>query len=351
MVSDKRSILQLIIALQKVLRAYKKLGVFVFKTELTRRLNIKFPIIQGGMMWISKAELVSGVSNAGGLGIISALTFDTPEKLADEIEKTKRLTVKPFGVNLTFLPTLRPVNYDAYIDVIIDKGIKVIETAGRNPEQYMQKFKNNNITVIHKCTSIRHALKAEKIGCDFISIDGFECAGHPGEDDVTSLILIPRAKDELKIPVIASGGFADGRGLVAALALGAEGINLGTRFVCTVEASVHEKIKQRLLEAKETDTMLVERTLKNTIRVLRNPHAEKVLEMEKGGATLQELAPLLSGLRGLKAIQTGGIDDALFACGQSVGLIYDILTVGDLLTKIVNEAKEIIQQRLKNIVS
>lgn len=323
----------------------------MFKTELTERLNIQYPIIQGGMMWISKAELASCVSNAGGLGIITALTFDTPEKLANEIDKTKNLTDKLFGVNLTFLPTLKPVNYDAYIDVIIDKGIKVIETAGRNPERYMQKFKDNKITVIHKCTSVRHALKAEKIGCDFVSIDGFECAGHPGENDVTSLILIPRAKDELKIPVIASGGFADGRGLVAALALGAEGINLGTRFVGTVEAPAHENIKKRLLEAKETDTMLVERSLKNTIRVLRNPHAEKIFEMEQNGATLQELAPLLSGLRGLKAIRTGDMDDALFACGQSVGLIYDIPTVEDLITKIVNEAKQIVEQRLKNIVS
>lgn len=323
----------------------------MFKTILTERLNIKYPIIQGGMMWISKAELVSSVSNAGGLGIITALTFDTPEKLAAEIDKTRQMTDKPFGVNLTFLPTLRPINYDAYIDVIIEKGIKIIETAGRNPENYIQKFKDNNITVIHKCTSVRHALKAEKIGCDFVSIDGFECAGHPGEDDVTSLILIPRAKDELKIPIIASGGFADGRGLVAALALGAEGINLGTRFVGTVEAPVHENIKKKLLEAKETDTMLVERSLKNTVRVLRNAHAEKVLEMEKNGATLQELAPLLSGLRGLKAIQTGETDDSLFACGQAVGLVYDIPTVNELVSRIVKEAKEIVENRLKNIVS
>jgi len=328
-----------------------KIGGKMFRTVLTERLNIQYPIIQGGMMWISKAELVSSVSNAGGLGIITALTFDTPEKLAAEIDKTKQMTDKPFGVNLTFLPTLRPINYDAYIDVIIEKGIKVIETAGRNPENYMQKFKDNGITVIHKCTSVRHALKAEKIGCDFVSIDGFECAGHPGEDDVTSLILIPRAKDELKIPIIASGGFADGRGLVAALALGAEGINLGTRFVGTVEAPVHENIKKRLLDAKETDTMLVERSLKNTVRVLRNAHAEKILEMEKNGATLQELAPLLSGLRGLKAIQTGETEDSLFACGQSVGLVYDIPTVNELISRIVKEAKEIIENRLKNIVS
>ncbi|KAA0259036.1 nitronate monooxygenase [Deferribacter autotrophicus] len=322
----------------------------MFKTKLTERLGIKYPIIQGGMMWISRAELAAAVSEAGGLGIITALSFDTPEKLAEEIDKAKKLTDKPFGVNLTFLPTLRPVNYDAYIDVIVDKGIKIIETAGRNPEPYMEKLKNNNITVIHKCTSVRHALKAQKIGCDFVSIDGFECAGHPGEDDVTSLILIPRAVDELDIPVIASGGFGDARGFVAALALGAEGVNMGTRFVATKEAPVHENIKKRLIEAKETDTMLVERSLRNTIRVLRNKHAEKILEMENNGATLQKLAPLLSGLRGLEAIKTGNVDDALFACGQVVGLINDVPTVKELIENIVREAKEIIKNRLANII-
>lgn len=323
----------------------------MLKTKVTEKLGIEYPIIQGGMMWISTAELASAVSNAGGLGIITALSFDTPEKLAAEIDKAKSLTDKPFGVNLTFLPTLRPVNYDAYIDVIIDKGVKIIETAGRNPEAYMDKLKSNGITVIHKCTSVRHALKAQKIGCDFVSIDGFECAGHPGEDDVTSLILIPRAVDELDIPVIASGGFGDGRGLVAALALGAEGVNMGTRFVATKEAPVHENIKKRLIEAKETDTMLVERSLKNTVRVLRNKHAEKVLEMENNGATLQELAPLLSGLRGLEAIKTGDCESALFACGQIVGLINDIPTVKELIDNIIKEAEEIINQRLKNIFS
>ncbi|MGA1846092.1 NAD(P)H-dependent flavin oxidoreductase [Deferribacter abyssi] len=322
----------------------------MFKTKLTERLGIKYPIIQGGMMWISKAELAAAVSEAGGLGIITALSFDKPEKLAEEIDKAKNLTDKPFGVNLTFLPTLRPVNYDAYIDVIVDKGIRIIETAGRNPEPYMKKLKENDIIVIHKCTSVRHALKAQKIGCDFVSIDGFECAGHPGEDDVTSLILIPRAVDELDIPVIASGGFGDARGFVAALALGAEGVNMGTRFVATKEAPVHENIKQILIEAKETDTMLVERSLKNTVRVLKNKHAEKILEMEKNGATLQELAPLLSGLRGLEAIKTGNADDALFACGQVVGLINDIPTVKELIDDIVNEAKKIIKNRLANII-
>ncbi len=318
----------------------------MFKTKITEALGIEYPIIQGGMMWISKAELVSAVSNAGGLGIITALSFDKPEKLAEEIDRCKKMTDKPFGVNITFLPTLRPVNYDAYIDVIIEKGIKIMETAGRNPEPYMKKLKDAGIKVIHKCTSVRHAKKAEAIGCDFVSIDGFECAGHPGEDDVTSLILIPRAVDELNIPVIASGGFGDARGFLAALSLGAEGVNMGTRFVATKEAPVHENIKKKLVEAKETDTILVERSLKNTLRALKNKHALKIKEMEENGATLEELAPLLSGLRGLKALQTGELDDALFACGQVVGLINDIPTVKEVIDSIISGAEKILKERM-----
>jgi len=318
----------------------------MFKTKITEALGIKYPIIQGGMMWISKAELVSAVSNAGGLGIITALSFDKPEKLAEEIDRCKKMTDKPFGVNITFLPTLRPVNYEAYIDVIIEKGIKIMETAGRNPEPYMKKLKDAGIKVIHKCTSVRHAKKAEAIGCDFVSIDGFECAGHPGEDDITSLILIPRAVDELNIPVIASGGFGDARGFLAALSLGAEGVNMGTRFVATKEAPVHENIKKKLVEAKETDTILVERSLKNTLRALKNKHALKIKEMEENGATLEELAPLLSGLRGLKALQTGELDDALFACGQVVGLINDIPTVKEVIDSIISGAERILKERM-----
>ena len=322
----------------------------MFETKITKALGIKYPIIQGGMMWLSKAELVSEVSNAGGLGIITALSFDKPEKLAEEIDRCRDMTDRPFGVNITFLPTLRPVNYDAYIDVIIDKGIKIMETAGRNPEPYMKKLKEAGIKVIHKCTSIRHAKKAEAIGCDFVSIDGFECAGHPGEDDITSLILIPRAVDELNIPVIASGGFGDTRGFLAALSLGAEGINMGTRFVATKEAPAHQNIKKKLVEAKETDTILVERSLKNTLRALKNKHALKIKEMEERGATLEELAPLLSGLRGLKALQTGEIDDALFACGQVVGLIKDIPTVKELIEGIIKEAEKILKERMCRFV-
>lgn len=321
----------------------------MFNTKVTKMLGIKYPIIQGGMMWVSKAKLVSAISNSGGLGILSALTFKTTEDLEEEIKKCKDLTDKPFGVNVTFLPTLKPVNYEKYIEVIIKSGIKIVETAGRNPEPYMKIFKDNGITVIHKCTSVRHAKKAELIGCDIVSIDGFECAGHPGEDDVTSLILIPRTVDEVNIPVIASGGFGDGRGLVAALSLGAEGVNMGTRFLATKEAEIHSEIKKKLIESKETDTILVERSLRNSARVLKNKHALKVKEMEDKGATLQELAPLLSGLLGLKAIETGDAENALLACGQIVGLIKGIPTVKELIEGIIIEAKNIIQNRLLNL--
>jgi nitronate monooxygenase len=319
----------------------------MFKTQFTKDFGVELPIMQGGMMWISKKELVSAVSNAGGLGILSALTFETPDKLANEIEQTKKLTNKPFGVNLTFLPTLKPVNYDAYIEVIIQSGVKIVETAGRNPSDYIEKLKSNNVKIIHKCTSIRHALKAQSIGCDYVSIDGFECAGHPGEDDVTSLILIPRANDELNIPVIASGGFGDARGFVAALSLGACAVNMGTRFMVTKEAPLHENIKQALLKAKETDTVLVERSLKNTLRAFKNAHALKVLELEQQGSTLEELAPYLSGLNGKKMLDEGSIDNGLLACGQVIGLINDIPTIKELITNIINQAKSIIQNQAK----
>ncbi|MGC8502387.1 NAD(P)H-dependent flavin oxidoreductase [Desulfurella sp.] len=321
----------------------------MFETQFTKDFNVEYPIMQGGMMWISKKELVSAVSNAGGLGILSALSFETPELLANEIEQTKKLTTRPFGVNLTFLPTLKPVNYNAYIDVIVQSGVKIVETAGRNPADYIEKLKNNNIKVIHKCTSIRHAIKAQNIGCDYVSIDGFECAGHPGEDDVTSLILIPRAKDELNIPVIASGGFGDARGFVAALSLGACAVNMGTRFMMTKEAPVHVNIKQALLKAKETDTVLVERSLKNTLRAFKNKHALKVLELENNKATLEELAPYLSGLNGKKMLEEGLIDNALLACGQVIGLINDIPTTKEVIVNIINQAKQIIEQQARLI--
>ena len=263
----------------------------VFKTRVTEELGINHPIIQGGMMWVSQPELVAAVSEAGGLGVLTALTFETAEGLADAIARTRALTDRPFGVNLTFLPTLVPKDYGSLIDVIVDEGIQIVETAGRNPEPYLDRIKAGGAKVIHKCTSVRFAKKAESIGCDYVSIDGCECAGHPGEDDVTSLVLIPVTVDAVTIPVIASGGFADARGLVAALALGAEAMNLGTRFVATEEAPAHINVKNWLVEATETDTMFVMRSLRNTERVLRNEVAEKVVELEEGGAGIAELAP------------------------------------------------------------
>lgn len=322
----------------------------MFKTKLTELFNIEYPIVQGGMQWVSRAELVAAVSDAGGLGILSALTFPSPEELAAEIRRTKSFTNKSFGVNVTLLPTLRPMDIDAYIDVIIEEGIKIVETAGRSPEPYMERFKSAGIKVIHKCTAVRFARNAERLGCDVISIDGFECAGHPGEDDVTSLLLIPLTVDAIKIPVIGSGGFGDARGFVAALALGAEGVNMGTRFMATQEAPVHPKVKELLVQSSERDTMLIQRSLRNTARVLRNPVAEKVTEMEKQGATLEDLAPLISGSRGKEVLETGELDQGLLACGQVVGLIHHIPTVKEIIDTIVSEAKEIVKQRLYELV-
>lgn len=320
------------------------------KTQLTERLGIQHPVVQGGMMWVSQPELVAAVSEAGGLGILTALSFGTPEGLADAIARTRELTDRPFGVNLTFLPTLKAPDYPAFIKTIVSEGIPVVETAGRNPEPFLEQIKSGGALVIHKCTAVRFALKAEAIGCDMVSIDGFECAGHPGEDDVTSLILIPRAVDELSIPVIASGGFADGRGLAAALALGAEGINMGTRFVVTQEAPVHPAIKQRLVEVDETRTALVMRSLRNSERVLKNDWAEKIIGMEKEGAGISELAPLLSGKNGLKALREGNPEIGLLAAGQSTGLIRDIPSVAELMEKIISDAAEILGKRLPGML-
>jgi len=317
---------------------------------VTDLLGIEHPILQGGMMWVSQPGLVAAVSNAGAMGILTALTFGTPEGLAQAIDETRRLTDQPFGVNLTFLPTLKAPDYGGFIDVIVDKKIPLVETAGRNPEPYMEAIKAGGALVVHKCTAVRFAKKAESIGCDMVSIDGFECAGHPGEDDVTSLILVPRTVDEISIPVIASGGFGDGRGLAAALALGAEGINMGTRFVATAEAPIHEGIKQALVQATETNTTLVMRTLKNSERVLRNAWAEKVLERESQGATLPDLIPLLKGEHGLKALKEGDANHGLLAAGQVVGLIHDIPTVAELIDTIVGDAVDIMGTRLPGML-
>jgi len=323
----------------------------VFKTRVTEELGIEHPIIQGGMMWVSQPELVAAVSEAGGLGILTALTFETAEGLSDAIARTRALTDRPFGVNLTFLPTLIPKDYGSLIDAIVDEGIGIVETAGHNPEPYIERIKAGGAKVIHKCTSVRFAKKAEAIGCDFVSIDGCECAGHPGEEDITSLVLIPVTVDAVKIPVIASGGFADARGLVAALALGADAVNMGTRFVATREAPAHEKVKEWFVTASEVDTMYVMRSLRNTERVLRNPVAEKVVEMEGRGATIQELAPLITGKNGLRVLKDGETDVGLMAAGQSVGLVRDIPTVRDLIESIIDEARQITGKRLMGMIA
>jgi len=313
----------------------------MFKTRITELFGIKYPIIQGGMMWISRAELVAAVSNAGGLGIITAFTFPTPQELADEIKKTRGLTDKPFGVNITLLPTLRPVDIDGYFNAVIDAGIKIVETAGRSPEAYMERLKAAGIKVIHKCTAVRFARTAQRIGCDAVSIDGFECAGHPGEEDVTSLVLIPLTVDAVEIPVIASGGFGDGRGFVAALALGAEAVNMGTRFMATKEAPGHPKVKEWLVQASERDTLLLLRSFRNTMRALKNPTSEKVLEIERQGADIHQLESLISGRVGRNLIETGNIDNGLLTAGEVIGLVHDIPTVKELVDRIINEAEEV----------
>jgi len=322
----------------------------MFKTRVTDLFGIDHPIIQGGMHWVARAELSSAVSDAGGLGIISALTFPSPEALATEIRRMKEFTNKPFGVNVTFIPTLRPVNYSEYFETIIGEGVKIVETAGRNPEPYMSRLKTAGIKVIHKCTAIRFAKRAEAIGCDAVTIEGFECAGHPGEDDVTTLALIPLAVDAVNIPVIASGGFGDGRGLVAALALGAEGLNMGTRFMATQEAPAHPKVKEWLVRATERDTMLVMRSLRNTERVLKNALAERVAEMEKRGATLEELTPLLTGERGKHLLETGNLDYGLQTASQAIGLVHDIPTVREVVDSIIGQAGDIIKERMSRFV-
>jgi nitronate monooxygenase len=324
----------------------------MLKTRITEFFGVERPIVQGGLMWVATAELVSAVANAGGMGFMTALTFPDAERLRAEIRKCRERTDKPFGVNLTFLPTLRPPDYPALIRVCIEEGIRFIETAGRNPEPYMPQIKAAGIRVIHKCTSVRHALKAERVGCDAISIDGFEAAGHPGEDDVTTLILVPLVRDAVGLPLIASGGFADGRGLVAALALGADGMNMGTRFVATREAPVHENLKNELIRRSETETRLIMRSLRNTERVLHNRAADKVLEIESMGNTqIQDLIPYVSGLKGREMLEGGDVEKATMAAGQCIGLIRDIPTCRELLDRIMAEAEEILKSRLARMLS
>jgi nitronate monooxygenase len=312
------------------------------RTRVTEMLGIRYPIVQGGMMWVGRAELASAVSNAGGLGILTALTQPTPAALTQEIERCRTMTDKPFGVNLTILPSASPPPYEAYLDAIINSGVKILETAGSNPKEFIIKAKNAGITIIHKCTAVRHALSSERNGVDIISIDGFECAGHPGEDDIGGLVLIPAAAKQLKIPVIASGGIGDGRGLAAALALGAEGVNMGTRFCATVEAPIHDNIKQMMVSKTERDTNIIFRTLHNSGRVLKNAISDEVVATENrpGGCEFKDIHHLVKGIRGRETLETGTIDNGLVWGGQVVGLIDDIPTCDVLLQRMVNECRE-----------
>ncbi|MEY3104602.1 MAG: hypothetical protein RJA72_634 [Pseudomonadota bacterium] len=320
----------------------------VMKTRITELFGIQHPIIQGGMHYVGFAELAAAVSNAGGLGIITGLTQKSPTLLSEEIAKCRSLTDKPFGVNLTFLPTVTSPDYPGYIKAIVEGGVKAVETAGNNPQKWLPMLQEAGIKVIHKCTSVRHSLKAQAIGCDAVSVDGFECGGHPGEDDVPNFILLPRAADELKIPFVASGGMADGRSLVAALALGAEGINMGTRFIATQEAPVHQHVKDAIVAASELDTRLVMRPLRNTERVLKNAAVDRLLEKEKLLGTGLRFEDIVDEVAGVypKIMLEGDMDAGAWSCGMVAGLIHDIPTVKALIDRIMAEAEAIIAQRL-----
>lgn len=321
------------------------------KTRLTEMFGIETPLICGGMMRVGTAELAAAASNAGALGVMTALTQPTPDLLAAEIEKCQSLTDKPFAVNLTVGVVATEINYDDYVDVIVRSGVKVVETAGRSPEPFMDVFNANDVKVIHKCVAVRHALKAERVGVAMVSIDGFECAGHPGEEDVTGLVLIPAAVNKLKIPVVASGGFADGRGLAAALALGAEGINMGTRFMVTQEAPIHHNIKQKIVDMDETQTSLIFRSFRNTARVYTNDVALQVAEKEKAGADFGDIHELVSGKNQDKAWTTGDIDAGMVTVGMCGGLINDIPTCDELVRNIMNDAETIIGERLGGMMA
>jgi nitronate monooxygenase len=317
------------------------------RTRFTDLVGIEHPVVQGGMMWVGRAELAAAVSNAGGLGILTALTQPTPDDLRREINRCRTMTDKPFGVNLTILPSVSPPPYAEYRKAIIDSGVTIVETAGHKPQEHLEAFKAHGIVVLHKCTAVRHALSAERMGVDVISIDGFECAGHPGEDDIGGLILIPAAVDKLRIPVIASGGFGDGRGLVAALALGAEGINMGTRFCATAEAPIHDAIKQFIVANDERATNLIFRKFKNTGRVARNSVSDKVVEISAGAdAVFADIQPYVSGALGRRALETGDLDAGLVWAGQVQGLVHDVPTCAELIGRIMAEAHRIISGRL-----
>ncbi|MHA3981682.1 NAD(P)H-dependent flavin oxidoreductase [Acinetobacter venetianus] len=322
------------------------------KTKITELFEIEHPIIQGGMHYVGFAELAAAVSNAGGLGIITGLTQRTPENLAKEIARCREMTDKPFGVNLTFLPTVNTPDYPAFVDVIIKGGVRIVETAGRNPVEVMPALKAAGIKVIHKCTSIRHSLKAQQIGCDAVSVDGFECGGHPGEDDVPNMILLPLAADTLEIPFVASGGMADGRSLTAALALGADGINMGTRFIATQEAPVHSNVKQAILNATERDTRLIMRALRNTERVMNNAAVEKIVATEKALGDQLQFEDIVEQVAGVypKIMLDGEMDAGAWSCGLVASLIHDIPTCEELIQRIVREAEDNIRQRLSGLL-
>jgi NAD(P)H-dependent flavin oxidoreductase YrpB (nitropropane dioxygenase family) len=318
----------------------------MIETRFTKLFGVEHPLVQGGMQWVGRAELVAAVANAGALGFLTALTQPTPEALACEIRRCRELTDAPFGVNLTILPAIKPPPYDEYRRAIIESGVKIVETAGYNPGAHLPDLKAAGVKVLHKATSVRHALTAERIGVDAVSIDGFECAGHPGEDDVPGLVLVPAAADRVTIPIVASGGFADARGLVAALALGAEAINMGTRFLCTREAPVHVSVKQRLVEATERETDLIFRTLRNTARVARNEVSQRVRAIEQAGGTFEDVRELVAGARGRAVYETGELDRGIWSAGAVQGLIHDVPTAAELVGRIVQEAEGMIRGRL-----
>jgi NAD(P)H-dependent flavin oxidoreductase YrpB (nitropropane dioxygenase family) len=320
-------------------------------TRITELLGIEHPVVQGGMMWVGRAELASAVSNAGGLGILTGLTQPTPDALRAEIDRCRTMTDKPFGVNLTFLPSVNPPPYAEYRRAIIESGVKIVETAGNNPQEHIDDFKSHGLIVLHKCVAVRHALSAERMGADVISIDGFECAGHPGEDDIPGLILIPAAADKVKIPMLASGGFGDGRGLVAALALGADGINMGTRFIATQEAPVHENVKKFIVGNDERSTRLIFRSFRNTTRVSANSVSIQVAEILRNpDAVFEDVRELVLGAKGKVALETGDLDHGLITAGQVQGLIHDVPSCAELVSRIVNDAEAIINGRLAGML-
>ncbi|MDI2028151.1 nitronate monooxygenase [Saccharopolyspora sp. TS4A08] len=323
----------------------------MLRTRFTEEFGVEHPIVQGGMQWVGRAELVAAVANAGALGMITALTQPTPEDLVEEIARCRELTDKPFGVNLTILPSITPPPYAEYRQAIIESGITVVETAGSNPADQVAAFKPAGIKVLHKCTSVRHALKAQQLGVDGVSIDGFECAGHPGEDDIPGLVLIPRAADELDIPIIASGGFADARGLVAALSLGADGVNMGTRFMCTQESPIHDEVKKRITEAGERDTELIFRPLRNTARVASNSVSREVVAKLDDGAQFEDIRELVAGARGRQVYEQGDTELGVWSVGMVQGLINDVPTVAELVDRIVAESGELVRNRLGKLIA